>query len=75
MLKSGIADTYRYEQFLKKPDFIYNFDYFINNVNLNALNKEKISEKLIYLEFLMILSIYNTSTAALKFYNVKNILS
>jgi len=57
MLKTGIADTYRNEQFIKKPDFLYNFDYLINKVNLNSSDKEKVAERLIFLQYLLIINI------------------
>jgi hypothetical protein len=46
MLYSGIADTYRNEQFLKKPDFLYNFEMLTLNCNLNSSNKHAVKERL-----------------------------
>lgn len=52
MIHTGIADTYRYEQFLKKNDVLYNLELLLISCNLNSENKKKV------LENLMIVSIY-----------------
>ncbi len=59
MLKSGIADTYRYEQFIKKPDVLYNIDHLIYQVNLNSLDKNKVEERLVFLQLLFFVSVLN----------------
>jgi hypothetical protein len=46
MLYSGIADTYRNEQFLKKPDFIYNAEMLLLSCNLNNPDKQNVKAKL-----------------------------
>lgn len=58
MLKTGIADTYRYEQFIKKPDSFYNFEYLLTMSNLNSLDKRQAKEKLIFLEFVLLVKLY-----------------
>lgn len=47
MIYSKIADTYRYEQFLKKYDFIYEFEMFMHAINFNSYDKIKVKENLI----------------------------
>jgi hypothetical protein len=46
MLYSGIADTYRNEQFLKKPDPLYNLEMLLLNSNLNSGNKKQLKTNL-----------------------------
>lgn len=46
MVYSGIADTYRNEQFLPKPDKIYEFEMLIHSCNLNSLDKLKVKANL-----------------------------
>jgi hypothetical protein len=46
MLYSGIADTYRNEQFLKKPDSLYEMEMLIFSCNLNSNNKKKVKANL-----------------------------
>jgi len=48
MIYTKIADTYRYEQFLKKPDFIYEFEMLMHSINFNSNNKSKVKENLIF---------------------------
>ena len=48
MIYSKIADTYRYEQFLKKPDFIYDFEILMHSVNFNSNDKERAKQNLIF---------------------------
>lgn len=48
MIYTKIADTYRYEQFLKKPDFIYDFEMLMHSVNFNSNDKERVKENLIF---------------------------
>lgn len=56
MIYSKIADTYRYEQFLKKPDFIYDFEMLMHSVNFNSNDKEKVKANLIFvLKYYMVL--------------------
>jgi len=40
MIYSGIADTYRYEQFIKKTNLIYDLEFLIFSCNLNSKDKE-----------------------------------
>ncbi len=46
MLYSGIADTYRNEQFLPKLDKLYEFEMLIHSCNLNGLDKHKVKHNL-----------------------------
>jgi hypothetical protein len=46
MIYSGMADTYRYEQFLKKNDSLYNLELLLLCCNLNTENKKKVLENL-----------------------------
>ncbi len=46
MLYSGIADTYRNEQYVPKLDTLYEFDILIYACNLNGLDKKKVKENL-----------------------------
>ena len=56
MLKSGIADVYRNEQFLPKPDVLYNFELLLIHCNLNSTNKERVKRDIsIALLYLMII--------------------
>ncbi len=48
MIYSKIADTYRYEQFLKKPDFIYDFEVLMHSVNFNSNDKQKVKDNLVF---------------------------
>jgi hypothetical protein len=60
MVYSKIADTYRYEQFLKKPDFIYYFEMLMHSVNFNSNDKEKVKENLFFvLKFYFLLLFAN----------------
>ncbi len=47
MIHSGIADTYRYEQFIKKNDILYNLELLLIYSNMNRANKEILFEYLI----------------------------
>jgi len=49
MIYTKIADTYRYEQFLKKHDFIYDFEILMHSINFNSNNKAKVKENLTFL--------------------------
>lgn len=44
MIHSGIADTYRYEQFLPKCDLFYDFTMLFVSCNPNSGNKKKVIE-------------------------------
>ena len=57
-LKTGIADTYRYEQFMKKNDSFYDFDHLLLHSNLNSSNKDRVLESLIFIEILLILKFH-----------------
>ncbi len=46
MIYTGIADTYRNEQFLPKFDKLYEFEMLIHSCNLNGLNKKAVKENL-----------------------------
>ena len=52
MIKTGIADTYRYEQFIKKSDTLYDLELLLFSCNMNSIDKKMV------LENLMIISIY-----------------
>lgn len=52
MINTGIADTYRYEQFIRKSDSLYNLEFLIFSCNMNSIDKKMV------LENLMIVSIY-----------------
>ena len=58
-IKTGIADTYRNEQFIDKNDTLYNFDYLMVSSNLNSTDKEKILENLIVLELVLLVKIHS----------------
>lgn len=60
MIISKIADTYRYEQFLKKPDFIYDFEVLMHSVNFNSNDKEKVKANLIYVLKYFLVSLLST---------------
>lgn len=53
MIYTKIADTYRYEQFIKKYDWIYEFEMLMHSVNLNSSDKQKVKEN-----FLFVLKFY-----------------
>ncbi len=53
MIYSGIADTYRYEQFIKKNDALYNIELLLFSCNLNSHHKKKV------LENFLIVTIYS----------------
>jgi hypothetical protein len=65
-LKTGIADTYRYEQFMKKNDKLYDFDHLLVFSNLNSTNKEKVLENLLLIEIFLILKFHVTFTNFMK---------
>ena len=46
MTKTGIADTYRNEQFLAKPDFFYNFERNMIALNFNNPDKSKVARNI-----------------------------
>ena len=50
MLYSGLADTYRNEQYLKKLDFIYDFELLLIYSNMNSLHKDKVKENLFFIK-------------------------
>jgi hypothetical protein len=47
MLSTGLADTYRNEQFLSKADFIYDFQFLLHKANFNSHEKSKVKENLL----------------------------
>lgn len=46
MLVTGIADTYRNEQYIYKPDLLYDFERLILMSNLNSLNRERVRDNI-----------------------------
>jgi hypothetical protein len=46
MLITGIADTYRNEQYIYKSDIIYDFERLILMVNLNSMNRERVRDNI-----------------------------
>jgi hypothetical protein len=59
MIYSGIADTYRNEQFIKKSDFLYNAELLLVHANLNSLDKQKVVDNLLILELLLFSNLYD----------------
>jgi hypothetical protein len=47
MVKTGLADTYRNEQFFPKLDFFYNFERNMLAVNFNNPDKGKVARNLV----------------------------
>jgi hypothetical protein len=47
MVKTGLADTYRNEQFFPKLDFFYNFERNMIAVNFANPDKSKVAENVI----------------------------
>jgi hypothetical protein len=48
-IKTGMADTYRNEQFMKKTDFLYNLEFIILQANLNTGDKRKLKNNLFFI--------------------------
>ncbi len=46
MIYTGIADTYRNEQFISKNDKIYELEMLLHSCNMNSLDKKKVKENL-----------------------------
>jgi hypothetical protein len=46
MIYSGIADTYRNEQYLPKFDKLYELEMLIHSCNLNGLDKKVVKDNL-----------------------------
>lgn len=67
MLKSGLADVYRNEQFLPKNDFMYNIELLLINCNLNSYDKQNVIKKL-SLVYIYILA--NLKETCLQFLNI-----
>jgi hypothetical protein len=57
MIYTAIADTYRYEQFLKKNDSVYNMELLLFSCNLNSNNKKKVKENLMIVLFFIFISV------------------
>ena len=49
MIFTGLADTYRNEQFLAKPDILYDYERLVLKSNLNSINRDLVSDKMKYL--------------------------
>jgi len=47
MVQTGLADTYRNEQYFPKSDFFYNFERNLIGVNFANPDKEKLSRNLL----------------------------
>jgi len=47
MTKTGIADTYRNEQYFPKPDFFYNFERKMIALNFNNPDKSKVARNVV----------------------------
>lgn len=59
MKYSQIADIYRNEQYLPKPDLIYNIEYLMIQSNLNKMNKIEVSDNIFIISIYIICNIYN----------------
>jgi hypothetical protein len=46
MTKTGLADTYRNEQFFPKPDFLYNFERNMIAINFGGPDQSKLARNL-----------------------------
>jgi hypothetical protein len=46
MLYSGIADTYRNEQFMKKSDWLYDLETSLIHINMNSIDKNRVKSEL-----------------------------
>jgi hypothetical protein len=46
MLYSGIADTYRNEQFMKKSDWLYDLEASLIHINMNSIDKNRVKSDL-----------------------------
>jgi len=47
MTQTGLADTYRNEQFLSKPDYFYNLERKMIAINFNNPDKSKVARNLV----------------------------
>ena len=43
MTRTGFADTYRYEQYISRPDWLYQLEALFISVNLNSNDKKKVA--------------------------------
>lgn len=69
-LKTGIADTYRNEQFMKKNDKLYDFEHLLVFCNLNSTNKQKVLENVLLMEIFLILKFHVSYTNFLTKFNL-----
>ena len=46
MIKTGVADTYRNEQYISKNDKLYELEMLLHSCNMNSLDKNKVRENL-----------------------------
>ena len=59
MIKSGIADTFRNEQYIKKPDFLYEIESMLLAANLNSNNIKANEENLVLLGYYILVRFVN----------------
>lgn len=59
MLITGIADTYRNEQYISKPDFLYDLDRLMLIANLNSMNREMVGDNIAIMTLYSILNWYS----------------
>lgn len=71
MLFFGIADIYRNEQYMFKPDFFYNIEKLLITSNLNNLDRAKVNDNLCIV-FLYICTYIYTSFSSLNNKQVTN---
>ena len=43
MTRTGFADTYRYEQYISRPDWLYQLEALFISINLNSNDKKKVA--------------------------------
>lgn len=63
----GIADLYRNEQFMSKPDFLYNIEKLMITANLNSADRKKVSDDLIVIFIFSIVAAYQQFKETLKY--------
>lgn len=49
MTRTGFADTYRYEQYISKPDRLYELEALFISANLNSKDKKKVKENVSFI--------------------------
>lgn len=66
-LVTGIADVYRNEQYMPKPDILYDYDRLILLANLNSFNKKRVENDMYFLFLYFCVRFYNEAKDMLSF--------